>query len=266
MSGDKDSFVKTSLCLSPFYRHLSVGKSHSSRQTLKLKMTGTKVDLERFIRRVRLLAEDATRVAEELELPEKYVVLNVHQYALEPYITFLRRFYSHSGELYGIIPMNPGKNGAVRTGIPFTDPFMARQIFPEFAEWEKHISLPVALPPAQREFSGRRVYIWGQKRFGRVENFLRKVLIYLPCPIAVLKIQRKSVVNVPIDLLPQRQMEKILAMVEEHLPEMISVSEPKGIMLWGRFAERIYRELRRKGRWDQKILVSRAKHPAARLS
>ncbi|MHA2609857.1 MAG: hypothetical protein V2G48_03940 [bacterium JZ-2024 1] len=229
-------------------------------------MEETQVDLERYIERVRLLAEEATKIAEELRRGEDYVIVNVHQYALEPYIAYLRRFYSEPGELYGVIPMNPGKNGAVRTGIPFTDPYLARQIFPEFAEWEKHISLPVVLPPAQREFSGRRVYAWGRKRFGSVENFVRKVLIYLPCPIAVLKIQREKVVNVPIDLLPYRKLERILTLIGEHLPEMISVSKPKGIMLWGRFAERIYGELRRKGKWEEKIPVARAKHPAARLS
>lgn len=80
--------------------------------------------------------------------------------------------------------MNPGKFGAVQTGIPFTDWPRGLELLPDL---DKLVDRSVGLPKAHREQSGRRVYAWGLQRFGSYEALFEQFMVLLTCPVAVLE-------------------------------------------------------------------------------
>lgn len=53
-------------------------------------------------------------------------IYNPWDYALDYYREFLNRYYSNQKPEVILIGLNPGMDGAVQTGIPFTDAYYAR--------------------------------------------------------------------------------------------------------------------------------------------
>jgi hypothetical protein len=220
------------------------------------------VDLPAYLRAVRALARDADDVVADLRLPKGQRALNVHSYALPAYEAFLTRFYSDAAPRVAAIAMNPGKNGAVQTGIPFTDWPRGEELLPDLARLVDRTA--VALPKANREASGRRVYGWGELRFGSAEGFLREVLVLLTCPIAVLEGEGTKVTNVPLDLLPRPQGRKCLDLITEHAPALLEAAQPRGVLLLGNYAEGVWQALQEAGAAPP-LPLGRALHPAAHV-
>ena len=92
------------------------------------------MDLPAYLEAVRALARDADQVVQDLRLRKGQWALNVHAYALPGYEAFLQRYYRDPRPRVAAIAMNPGKNGAVQTGIPFTDWPRGLELVPDLAE------------------------------------------------------------------------------------------------------------------------------------
>lgn len=219
------------------------------------------VDLPAYRKAVRALAQDADDVAAALKLKKGQWVLNVHAYALPAYEAFLAKYYATPGPRVAGIAMNPGKFGAVQTGIPFTDWPRGLEVLPDL---EQLVARPADLPPAHREQSGRRVYAWGLQRFGSHEAFFQHFLVLLTCPLAVLEGEGARVNNVPLDALPRKEGQKCLDLIIRHAPALFAAAEPKGVLLMGAYAEGVWQALQERG-LAPAIPVAKALHPAAHL-
>lgn len=220
------------------------------------------MDPAAYLRAVRALARDADRTLERLELPKHWRALNVHSYALPAYEAFLRRFYATPERRVAAIAMNPGKNGAVQTGIPFTDWPRAQELVPGLGERVDRAAVADLRP--HREQSGRRVYAWGLARFGGYEALFREVLVLLTCPIAVLEGAGTRAKNVPLDALPRREGRKVLDLIAAHAPRLLEAARPRGVLLLGAYAEGVWQVLRERGAAPA-LPVARALHPAAHV-
>lgn len=220
------------------------------------------MDLPRFLRAVRALAREAGEVAEDLQLRKGQWALNVHGYALPAYEAFLGRYYGDPQPRVCGLAMNPGKHGACQTGIPFTDWPRGLELVPDLAERVDRSA--ARLPKANREQSGRRVHLWGLRRFGSYEAFFRQVLFLIPCPIAVLEGQGHRVTNVPLDALPRREGLKCLQLIRDHAPALLAAAQPRGVLLLGAYAEGVWQVLQEDGT-APKVPVGRALHPAAHV-
>jgi hypothetical protein len=219
------------------------------------------VDLEAYLRAVRALAADADEVAASLALRKGQRVLNVHAYALPAYEAFLRRYYASPRPRVAAIAMNPGKYGAVQTGIPFTDWPRGLDLLPDL---ESLVQRPPGLPKAHREQSGRRVFGWGLERFGSYEAFFEEVLVLLTCPLAVLEGEGPKATNVPLDALPRKEGQKCLDLIVRHAPSLLAAAQPRGMLLMGAYAEGVWQALQERG-VAPALPVARALHPAAHL-
>lgn len=220
------------------------------------------MDLAAYLQAVRALAREADDVAAELKLKKGQRALNVHSYALPAYEAFLERYYATPERRIAGIAMNPGKFGAVQTGIPFTDWPRGLELLPDL---EKRVDRSaVALPKANREQSGRRVFAWGQQRFGSYEAFFRAFLVLLTCPIAVLEGEGARTNNVPLDALPRKEGQKCLDLIVAHTPKLLAAANPRGVLLMGAYAEGVWQALQERS-VAPSLPLARALHPAAHL-
>lgn len=214
--------------------------------------------LDRFIHAVRALRDDTEDVVARLELPAGQYALNVHQYALGVYEAFLRRFYRPMDGRIGAVAMNPGRNGAVQTGIPFTDEPWARQLGLDVPGLRGTPSRP--LPAGTQEMSGRRLLAWAEHRFGEPRRMYDRIVFYITCPIAVLT--RDPVRNVPLPDLKGANARRVFGLIQRHARRLVEASGVDGVLLLGRYAEKV---------WDAledapELPVARTFHPAAHVS
>ncbi|HVE53670.1 MAG TPA: hypothetical protein VNB23_09835 [Ramlibacter sp.] len=219
------------------------------------------MDLSLYLQAVRDLAQDADEVLADLKLKKAQRGYNVHNYALPAYEAFLQKYYATPEPRVVVIAMNPGKFGAVQTGIAFTDWPRGLEFLPDL---DKLVARPAGLPNANREQSGRRVYGWGLKRFGSYEAFFREVLVIMTCPLAVLEGEGTRANNVPLDLLPRKEGQKCLDLIVRHAPKLLAAAQPRGLLLMGAYAEGVWQALQERG-VAPPLPVARALHPAAHL-
>lgn len=218
------------------------------------------VDVDRFLEEVRRLSDATDDLVPRLALPAGQYALNVHSYAVAPYEAFLRRWYDDDRARVGAVAMNPGRNGAVQTGIPFTDLDWARQVVPDFDD--RLGEPPRPLPEGARETSGRRLIAWAARRFERPASMYGHVVFYITCPLAVLA--EEPVRNVPLPALRVANRRLVDELVVRHLPELVDASGVAGVLLLGRYAESVW-DATEDRRLDD-FPVARAYHPAAHVS
>ncbi len=192
------------------------------------------VDVNAFLQEARALARNASRTAKVLRVPRGQVVYNVHTYAWPCYEAFVRRYHAATVRPVAAIAMNPGKYGAVQTGIPFTDHARAMELLPDFEDLRR--PAPHPLPRPGREQSGRRIYGWGLRRFGSYESLFREVVFLVTAPLAILDWRVKRANNVPLPALSRQDQEAIVALVQRHLPRLLAAVRPKGVLLLGTWA------------------------------
>lgn len=221
------------------------------------------MNLRLFLEVAEKLARESDSVVSNLKLNKNQQALNVHSYALRAYETFINRYYSQNLSRVVGIGMNPGKNGAVQTGIPFTDWQRGLELLPNLDKLVDRSG--VSLPKANREQSGRRIYRWGIEQFGSYDAFFRNVLFLMTCPIAVLEYKGSLVKNVPLDKLPPSEEEKCFNLVLRYLPVLLTAVKPRGVLLLGNYAKRKWEAL-----FGMKATpsspVSFALHPAAHVN
>ncbi len=212
----------------------------------------------RFLTEVRRLSDATNDLIPRLDLPDGQYALNVHSYALAAYEAFLHRWYDDDRARVGAVAMNPGRNGAVQTGIPFSDLDWARRVVPDLDA--RLDAPPRPLPPGHRETSGRRLIAWAERRFATPEAMYDHVLFYITCPLAILA--EDPVRNVPIPELRVANRRLVDRLVVDHLPRLVEASGVSGILLLGRYAESV---------WDtgsglDGLPLAHTYHPAAHVS
>lgn len=219
------------------------------------------MELLAYLSAVRALARDADEVVASLHLKRGQRALNVHRHALPAYEAFLQRYCADPGQRVAVIAMNPGKFGAVQTGLPFTDWPRGLELLPDL---EKLALRPPGLPKPHREQSGRRVFGWGLKRFGSYEAFFREVIVLLTCPVAVLEGDGARITNVPLDALPRKEGQRCLDLIVRHAPALLAAAKPRGVLLMGAYAEGVWQALEERG-LAPALPVARMLHPAAHV-
>lgn len=231
-------------------------------QLLEAGTAAKRVDVEGFLRRVKLQAQDAESVRRALRLPRDHRVLNVHAYGWSAYEAFVRAYYSDGRPRILALSMNPGPFGAVQTGIPFCDVPLARQLLPGF---DRLIAAkPSWVASERREISALKLVVWSDARFGGIRGLYARVLLAMTCPLAILRGPRKT--NVPLPALPRREQEKIEAFIPRHAAEEIRLAEPAGILMLGEWAQRVWRIALRTDPGLASLPALAAPHPAAHIT
>lgn len=224
------------------------------------------MDVEGYIGAVRAVAADADRLARALRRvhgPRDEAVLNVHAYALRPYEAYLRAHYADGTPRVAVLPMNPGKYGAVQTGIPFTDVPKARALVAGFDALVDRAPVDrLGLRPHQEQ-SCRRVHGWGVHRFGSEAALLGRVLVLLPCPIAILTTGAK-VNNVPVETLPTAERARLVEWIAQQTARLVAAAEPSGLLLMGRWAEGVWARVQEQ-RLAPPLRTGQCLHPAAHV-
>ncbi len=137
-----------------------------------------------------MFADKTIKFLTELEftgsLPSGISIMNPYREnpAVIPVITrFYRKYYDDQGKRYLILGINPGRNGAGVTGIPFTD--------------SKRLSEKCGLTiPGLKTFETSSVFIYEMiDAFGGVEMFYRKFFIGAVSPLGLISTARGKSIN-----------------------------------------------------------------------
>jgi single-strand selective monofunctional uracil DNA glycosylase len=165
-------------------------------------------------------------------------VYNPLEYAWAPYEDYLRRF-SASPKKTIFLGMNPGPWGMAQTGVPFGE-------IDAVKTWLK-IEMPVGKPKEEipqrpvtgfactrSEVSGRRVWGLMRKRFGTPEEFFKDHFIANYCPLIFFD---KNGKNLTPDKLIKEDREKLFALCDSHIRDIIEILRPAFLVGFGKFAE-----------------------------
>lgn len=165
-------------------------------------------------------------------------VYNPLAYAWEPHERYLRRFGAPGKEAV-FVGMNPGPWGMAQTGVPFGEVALVR-------EWlgiegavrrpsREHPKRPVeGFACGRSEVSGRRLWGWARRRFGRPERFFERFFVANYCPLSFLE---QSGRNRTPDRLPAAEREPLLELCDRALERTIAALDPRRVIGVGRFAE-----------------------------
>jgi len=164
-------------------------------------------------------------------------VSNPLDYAWAPHELYLQK-YGGSKKRVIFIGMNPGPFGMAQTGVPFGEVAAVR-------DWLK-ISAPVTRPknehpkrPVQgfdclrSEVSGRRLWGLFAERFGAPEKFFADHFVVNYCPLVFCEAGGK---NFTPDKLPVAEQEKLFAVCDEHLRQVVTALAPEWLIGVGAFA------------------------------
>ncbi|MBW2702473.1 MAG: single-stranded DNA-binding protein, partial [Deltaproteobacteria bacterium] len=91
----------------------------------------------------------------------------------------------------------------------------------------------------RREVSGRRLWGWAKKRFGKPDAFFRRIFVFNYCPLAFLEDSGR---NRTPDKLPAAEKEALFAACDEALAQTMDWLKPKQVVGIGAFAEKRARE------------------------
>jgi single-strand selective monofunctional uracil DNA glycosylase len=171
-------------------------------------------------------------------------VYNPLEYAWRAHELYLRR-YGDSTKHVIFLGMNPGPFGMAQTGIPFGQIAAVRDWLGITAKIDKPKSENPKRPVLgfdchRSEISGERLWGLFANRFGTAENFFREHIVLNYCPLAFVE---KSGRNRTPDKLPPREHEKLFAICDAHLREVVRVLEPKWLIGVGDFAAKRARQV-----------------------
>jgi hypothetical protein len=217
--------------------------------------------LDDYVAVVRDIAREADRVAPRMRERPGDVVVNVHGYALAAYEAFLRRQYADGRPRLLALSMNPARNGAVQTGIAFTDAPTARGLVPGF---DRLVRRPPALVTERVEMSGQKLQAWARAEFGGVEGLYERVLFPIACPIAVLRGPNR--LNVPLPALRGRARQAADAFYEANAPRLVRAARARGLLFLGDYAARRWKRLAASSPDLARLPVAVTHHPAARIT
>ena len=171
-------------------------------------------------------------------------VYNPLDYAWRAHKLYLRR-YGNGRKRVIFLGMNPGPFGMAQTGIPFGQIAAVRDWLGVTAKIDKpkfeHAKRPVLGFDCHRsEISGERLWGLFARRFGTADEFFRDHIVMNYCPLAFVE---KSGRNRTPDKLPPRERERLFAICDKHLREVIKILESEWIIGVGEFAAKRAREV-----------------------
>jgi single-strand selective monofunctional uracil DNA glycosylase len=171
-------------------------------------------------------------------------VYNPLDYAWRAHEIYLRR-YGNGPKSVIFLGMNPGPFGMAQTGIPFGQVAAVRDWLGITAKIDKprkeNPKRPVLGFDCHRsEISGERLWALFRERFETAENFFRDHIVMNYCPLAFVE---ESGRNRTPDKLPPREREKLFAVCDEHLREIIRVLQPEWLIGVSDFAANRAREV-----------------------
>jgi single-strand selective monofunctional uracil DNA glycosylase len=165
-------------------------------------------------------------------------VYNPLDYARPAHELYLRK-YGGGKKRVIFLGMNPGPFGMAQTGVPFGEIAAVR-------DWLK-IHAPISQPRLEHpkrpvlgfdcprsEVSGRRFWKLQRERFAEPENFFAKHFVTNYCPLAFME---TTGLNRTPDKLHPSEKEKLLAVCEAHLRQVLEILQPEWLIGIGVFAK-----------------------------
>ena len=171
-------------------------------------------------------------------------VYNPLDYAWAAHELYLRR-YGNSPKRVIFLGMNPGPFGMAQTGVPFGQIAAVRDWLGIRAKIDRprkeNPKRPVLGFDCRRsEISGERLWGLFAKRFGTAQEFFRDHIVMNYCPLAFVEETGRN--RTPDKLLPGER-EKLFAICDEHLREIVRILKPEWLIGVGEFAARRGREV-----------------------
>ncbi len=216
--------------------------------------------IEGYLSTARQVARDADALANELGHVPSSIAVNVHSYAWPAHAAFVRRYYADGKSRIAALSMNPARNGAVQTGIAFTDAPTARRILPDF---DGLVARPQNLATERAEMSGQKLQMWAKRDLGGLTQLYGCALFPIACPVAVLK--GPQLLNVPLANLPSRFRRAADAFHEEHAALLVRAINPTGVLVLGSYAADRWRRVARDNGDLASLPAVATHHPAARM-
>jgi single-strand selective monofunctional uracil DNA glycosylase len=214
------------------------------------------------------IAEELLAAADDLrqrlrELRFSSPVTHVYcplDYAWAPHAAYVRRF-GNSPKRVLMLGMNPGPFGMAQTGVPFGEIAAVRDWMgicePVGRPDEENPKRPVEGFSCRRsEVSGKRLWGWAARQFGRPEAFFRDAFVVNYCPLIFLE---ESGRNRTPDKIPSGEMAPVEEACDAHLRRVIELLDPEWLVGVGGFAEA---RLRGVSGPDARRKVARIPHPS----
>lgn len=190
--------------------------------------------------------------------PVSYIY-NPLAYARSGYDRYVAAFGCSIKEVV-LVGMNPGPFGMAQTGVPFGDVEMV-------SGWmgiSSCIGQPAKVHPkrpisgfscARREVSGRRLWGWAKKRFGRPETFFERFFVLNYCPLVFMEASGR---NRTPDKLPAVEKKRLFEICDQALQRSIDLFKPRWVIGIGGFAEKRVKDALK----DRNLKIGRTTHPS----
>lgn len=170
--------------------------------------------------------------------PPVAYVYNPLDYAREPLERYLERWGRGPKELL-FVGMNPGPFGMMQTGVPFGEIAMVR----DWLGISGPVERPLAFHPKRpiegfacrrSEVSGSRLWGWARTRFGTPERFFDRAFVWNWCPLGFLDAGGR---NLTPEKLPRRERERLEAVCDGALAEVVAALDVRRVVAVGAVAE-----------------------------
>lgn len=175
--------------------------------------------------------------------PPVAYVYNPLDYARAAHELFLRKFGDGRKRVL-FLGMNPGPFGMAQTGVPFGEVAAVRDwmgIYTLVAQPKRaHPKRPIeGFACSRSEVSGRRLWGLFAAKFGTPEKFFAEHFVVNFCPLAFMDEGGR---NVTPDKLAAEAREKLFGLCDEHLRQVVAITQPEWVIGVGDFAEKRARE------------------------
>ncbi|MFB6344166.1 MAG: uracil-DNA glycosylase family protein [bacterium] len=170
---------------------------------------------------------------------------NPLDYAFEVHKAYLKSFGNDTKTGF-FLGMNPGPWGMAQTGIPFTDPHIAR-------DWMGLPERPIGTPPNEREdrpvdgwssdrkeASGQKLHGYFRNIFGSLDAFFETNIVMNYCPLVMFSEEATNLT--PEDLLKDDR-QALFDICDPYLGDLIEFYDPDVFVGIGRFGQRRLMEL-----------------------
>ena len=164
-------------------------------------------------------------------------VYNPLRYARPGYEEYIRR-YAHPPKEIMLLGMNPGPWGMAQTGVPFGEVTAVRQWLgietPIGKPAVEHPKKPVTgFACTKSEVSGKRLWGWARRRFGRPEKFFDRFFVANYCPLLFMESGGR---NRTPDRLRAAEKNALFPACDQALLHTVELLQPRFVLGVGRFA------------------------------
>ena len=165
-------------------------------------------------------------------------VYNPLDYAWKSHKQYLKK-WANSSKIILFMGMNPGPFGMAQTGIPFGEVNHVR----DWLGIHESVGKPKNEHPKRliegfdckrSEVSGKRLWGFFKKQFGRPEYFFKSHFVLNYCPLVFIEASGK---NFTPDKLPNSESKSLFSACDKHLRLIAEILEIKYLVAVGAFAE-----------------------------